>query len=158
VRQEEPLPLVDIVHPSGSVTEEQQERISERISAAAIAAEGLPDNARSRGIAVIAWHAADRVFVGGKPSDHPRFDVQVRAFAEALTHQRRVELVDQITEAFRAEGSDGRTVWCTFYPLQRGSFGAGGSLVSYDQVQAMTHDSTCRLVRVGTACVTTIRR
>ncbi|CAM5520013.1 hypothetical protein MAUB1S_08678 [Mycolicibacterium aubagnense] len=134
------MPLVDIVHPSVSLTVEQQERISERVTAAAIAAEGLADNARSRGIAVIAWHTVGRVFVGGKPSDTPRFDVQVRAFAEALTHQRRAELVDQITQAFRAEGFDGRIVWCTFYSLQPGSFGAGGGLVSYDQVQAMTHD------------------
>ncbi|HEV2505097.1 MAG TPA: tautomerase family protein [Mesorhizobium sp.] len=134
------MPLIDIVHASGSLTSEQQQRISERITAAAITAEGLPDNVRSRAIAVVAWHAADSIFVGGKPADHRRFDVRVRAFAEALTDQRRTQLVEQVTQAFRDEGGDGRTVWCTFYPLQPGTFGAGGSLVSYDQVKAMMRD------------------
>lgn len=138
MRKDQPLPLIDIVHASGSLTREQQARISDRITAAAIAAEGFPDNARSRAIAVIAWHVAECVFVGGKPADHPRFDVKIRAFAEALTDQSRSELVERVTQAFSDEGGDGRTVWCTFYPLQPGTFGAGGSLVSYDQVKAMT--------------------
>jgi phenylpyruvate tautomerase PptA (4-oxalocrotonate tautomerase family) len=140
---EHAMPCIDIRITDGSLDETQMSRIVERITAAAMAAEGLPDNAISRSISVVTVGRHDRVFVGGKPAQDPRFHVTIHAFADALDDTTRRQLVAEVTQAFRAEhpGCDegrGRTVWCIINELPAATFAVGGALVSLQQVRALT--------------------
>ncbi|WP_230533584.1 tautomerase family protein [Microvirga roseola] len=47
------MPLIDIRYTEGGLDDAQMARIADRITAVALEAEGLPDNAASRAISVV---------------------------------------------------------------------------------------------------------
>lgn len=137
------MPFVDIRYTEGSLGDDQLARITDRITQAAIAAEGLADNAISRSISVVTAGRHERLFVGGQPARAPRFLVTIRAFADAMDLAARETLVAEVTAAFASEceacrETGGRTVWCVIEELPAATFAVGGRFVSLDQVRALT--------------------
>ena len=137
------MPFVDIRYAEDSLDDDQLARVADRITAAAIAADGLVDSPISQSISVVTVSRHEQLFVGGRLAREPRVLVTIRAFAGAMDLAARDKLVAEITAAFASEneawrGAGGRLVWCVIEELPAATFAVGGRFVSLDAVRALT--------------------
>jgi phenylpyruvate tautomerase PptA (4-oxalocrotonate tautomerase family) len=136
------MPLVDVLCPRNTLSEAQRASLAEELTRVALGAEGLPDNAASRAIAVVTFREADAVFVGGRPDERARFAVFLYALAGALAPEARREVHGRVRDAFQRACPEllvrgGANAWSMVNEIEEGDFGVAGAPVSIELVRSL---------------------
>ncbi|WP_432488282.1 hypothetical protein [Kineococcus sp. SYSU DK018] len=129
------MPLVEISHSRDALGEKQLDALADRLSAIALAAEGLPDTPTSRPLAVVTTRAWDGVHVGGRPSGEPRIDVVLHTLPGVLDEPARAAVLAELTSAVveEVDGMDARgggRVWCRVHETLPSGFSVAGRVMS----------------------------
>ncbi len=79
------------------------------------------------------------IFAAGRPVSEPTFRVQVTIPQGALSDRRKAELVSEatrvISEAAGLGEADGLRVWVLINEVPDGNWGAGGRVVTFDELK-----------------------
>ena len=134
------MPICEISYPRGLLSEDERNRVSSRITALLIEAEGLQDNAVSRSICLITINESEWVFIGGELSSQGKIVVKIYAFSEAYSEVQKSGLYSKIAAIFAEENAATRTlrgnnVWCLVLPIEANNFGVGGVAVSLEMTR-----------------------
>jgi phenylpyruvate tautomerase PptA (4-oxalocrotonate tautomerase family) len=136
------MPLIDLHVPAGALPEGVGESLLEELATILLRWEGAPDTPFFREITWTYLHEAT-LAVGGRPGGAPRYRVEVSVPAGALSQRRKAGVIaDMHAAVARAAGIDGDPdaalhVWTLIRDVPEGSWGAGGTPVTYAQLQKL---------------------
>ena len=162
------MPFVEVYSPAGAVSEEQRNRISERLIPEVMEAEGVPDTEAVRSLSWLVWHEPVLWSIGGKtlgPGDAPPFMVRVGIPAASLNDEKRAEIVKRVTQVL-ADADENPERFYAAPPasfivideLREGNLGSAGmvfrfhDIVSYALKGApglMTEEEVSEALRLG---------
>jgi phenylpyruvate tautomerase PptA (4-oxalocrotonate tautomerase family) len=140
--------MIELTAPVGSLTEEGRAGVQRDLAMALLGWERAPDTAFFRSIAWTYLHELPPGAQTTAEDDAPRFRVDVRVPAGALSERRKAGLVGELTSiVLTAAGLTERAadrVWVLIHEQPDGTWGAGGSIVRYsDLVElAQAHTAT----------------
>lgn len=134
------MPICEVSYAKGIISENEEEKIVERLTALLLKAEGLEDNPKSRSVCLINMHPSHSMYIGGKHTDVGKIVVKIHVFAEAYTDSIKNTLYSDITRVFIDENKytgeqKGNNVWCVIIPVEKNNFGVGGNPVTLEMVK-----------------------
>ena len=95
------MPLIQVVAPKGSVSDDRRAEISRALLDEVIKAEGAPDTPLVRSITWVMWSEIDDWWVGSAPlsaDDPPRYIVRVGVPGGAMDDTQRQAMVECVTQ------------------------------------------------------------
>ena len=138
------MPFVEVFSPKGAVSEDQRNRISERLVREVMEAEGAPDNEIARSISWLAWHEPVIWSIGGRDvgdGEPGRYVVRVTVPAGSLTDEKRAEIVRRVTQVLSdADHDPGRlfalpiSSFVLLNEVPEGNWGAVGQVVGFSDI------------------------
>jgi phenylpyruvate tautomerase PptA (4-oxalocrotonate tautomerase family) len=138
------MPMLDIYVPEGALTAEVEDGLVAQLTDLLLVHEGAdPGNAEAQSIAWVWVHRPARVFVGGKPTDRPRYKVVPQVPEGQYDDQRRASMIAALTEAvLDAEERMGRSrdpfvVWAFPTEIPEGTWGGGGRVFRLADIAAL---------------------
>jgi len=137
------MTMVDAWIPENALRPEAEARLLKEVTDILIRAEGYePDNQVAQSLTYLFLHRPAAVFVGGAPSESPRYRIMSSAPEGQYTDAARAALVREITEAVaRAEGVTfeqvARRVWIFPTEITEGEWGAGGRINRLADIHAL---------------------
>ncbi|MFD4637090.1 4-oxalocrotonate tautomerase family protein [Lentzea sp. NPDC058436] len=128
------MPMIELTAPAGSLTDTGRRTVQRDLAAIALKWEGLPDTEFIRSLAWAYLHELPAGAQTTAADDLPRFRVDVRVQAGALSDQRRDGLVREATAVvLKAAGldiADAARVWVLIHEQAVRTWGAGGQVVT----------------------------
>jgi phenylpyruvate tautomerase PptA (4-oxalocrotonate tautomerase family) len=129
------MPMLDAYIPKGALAPEAEQRLLAELTDILLKWEGAdPTNPRTRAASWVFLHHPDAVYVGGVPSDGPRYRIVASVPEGQLDNERRAGMVAAVTDAvLDAEEEAGRkrnpyAVWVIANQIPDGTWGAGGKI------------------------------
>ncbi|MFD3586880.1 4-oxalocrotonate tautomerase family protein [Streptomyces sp. NPDC058683] len=136
------MPMVRLTVPPASLTQEGRKTIQHDLAAVLLRWEGAADTAFFR---AQAWSYLVELPEGAQTTaedDEPRFLVDVTVPQGALSERRKAGLVEDATKAVLAAAGlapdDALRVWVLVHEQPDGTWGAGGSVIRYADLVALT--------------------
>ncbi|MFG2193976.1 4-oxalocrotonate tautomerase family protein [Streptomyces sp. NPDC048639] len=138
------MPFIQLTAPEGALTPEGRETIRTTLARLLLRWDGAPDTAFFRSVT---WTQFDELPPGALTAledDEPRFRVDVRVPAGALSQRRKEGLIGDVTAAvLKAAGlseADALRIWVLVHEQPDGTWGAGGNVVRYADLVALAAD------------------
>ena len=136
------MPFIDVLCQKTSGSPSQRALLADELTRVALEAEGLPDNAVARSIAVVTFREVDGVYVGGRPDESPRFNVFLYVLHGAVTAERKRAVHARILDAFEKVCPElltrkGANVWSILNEIDDGAFGSAGKPASIELVRQL---------------------
>ncbi|MGX5214760.1 tautomerase family protein [Streptomyces violaceus] len=135
------MPMIRLTAPAGALTEQGRRSIQRDLAAVLLRWEGAPDTAFFR---AQAWGYLTELPEGAQTTaedDAPRFLVEVTVPQGALSERRKAGLVEEATQTVLAAAGlgqdDALRVWVLVHEQPDGTWGAGGSVIRYDDLVAL---------------------
>jgi phenylpyruvate tautomerase PptA (4-oxalocrotonate tautomerase family) len=135
------MPMIELTAPAGSLTPEGRASIQRELATTLLRWERAPDTAFFRSIA---WSYLHELPAGAQATAEdaaPRFRVDVRVPAGALSDRRKAGLVEDVTASvLRAAGlpdAESLRVWVLIHEQADGTWGGGGRIVRYNDLVAL---------------------
>ncbi len=129
------MPMLDAYIPKGALAPEAEQRLLAELTDILIEWEGAdPTNPRTRAASWVFLHHPEAVYVGGTPSEEPRYRIVASVPEGQLDAERRAGMVAAVTDAILdAEEAAGRkrnpfAVWVIANQIPDGTWGAGGKI------------------------------
>lgn len=143
------MPMLDIHIPQDALTTEVEEHLVARLTDLLITHEGNdPTNVEARSITWTWVHRPANVFVGGEPTDRPRYKLVPQLPEGQYDDQRRAAMIAALTDAvLDAEERMGRSrdpfiVWVFPIEIPEGTWGGGGEVYRLADIAALVLEST----------------
>lgn len=135
------MPMITLTVPAGVFDDTARRDLQADLAATLLKWEGAPDTAFFR---AQAWSRIEEVTgyrFGALEDDFPRFRVDVTVPEGALSARRKAGLVTdvtaQITAAAGLAEDDALRVWVLIHEQPEGTWGAGGAIVSFQDLRAI---------------------
>ncbi|WP_328413547.1 tautomerase family protein [Streptomyces violaceus] len=135
------MPMIRLTAPAGALTEQGRPSIQRDLAAVLLRWEGAPDTAFFR---AQAWSYLTELPEGAQTTaedDAPRFLVEVTVPQRALSERRKAGLIEEATQTVLAAAGlgqdDALRVWVLVHEQPDGTWGAGGSVIRYDDLVAL---------------------
>ncbi|GAA2407594.1 tautomerase family protein [Streptomyces coeruleofuscus] len=135
------MPMIRLTAPAGALTEQGRQSIQRDLAAVLLRWEGAPDTAFFR---AQAWSYLTELPEDAQTTaedDAPRFLVEVTVPQGALSERRKAGLVEEATKNVLAAAGlgpdDALRVWVLVHEQPDGMWGAGGSVIRYDDLVAL---------------------
>ncbi|GAA2916563.1 MULTISPECIES: tautomerase family protein [Streptomyces] len=135
------MPMIRLTAPVGALTEQGRPSIQGDLAAVLLRWEGAPDTAFFR---AQAWSYLTELPEGAQTTaedDAPRFLVEVTVPQGALSERRKAGLIEEATQTVLAAAGlgqdDALRVWVLVHEQPDGTWGAGGSVIRYDDLVAL---------------------
>ncbi|MFD3580937.1 4-oxalocrotonate tautomerase family protein [Streptomyces sp. NPDC058683] len=136
------MPMIRLTVPTGALTEEGRAAVQRDLAAVLLRWEGAPDTAFFRSQA---WSYLAELPEGTQTTaedDAPRFLVEVTVPQGALSERRKAGLVQDVTTTVLAAAGlapdDALRVWVLVHEQPDGTWGAGGSVIRYADLVALS--------------------
>ena len=140
------MPLIELTVPAGALTEEGRAGIQRELAGTLLRWEGAPDKETFRSVA---WSYVHELPPGAQVTaqdDAPRFRVDIRIPAGALSDRRKAGVVQEMTQvvlkAAGLEQGDAGRVWVLIHEQADGTWGAGGRIVRHEDLVALARSSS----------------
>lgn len=134
------MPMIELTAPAGSLTDAGRKSVQRDLATLLLKWEGAPDNEFFRSVAWTYLHELPAGAQTTAEDDAPRFRVDVRVPAGALSDRRKAGLVQEATalvlEAAGLGESDAMRVWVLIHEQPEGTWGAGGQIVKFAELKA----------------------
>lgn len=134
------MPMIELTAPVGSLTDAGRKSVQRDLAALLLKWEGAPDNEFFRSVAWTYLHELPAGAQTTAQDDAPRFRVDVRVPAGALSDRRKAGLVQEATalvlEAAGLGEADALRVWVLIHEQPEGTWGAGGQIVKFADLKA----------------------
>ncbi|WP_245821864.1 tautomerase family protein [Lentzea waywayandensis] len=132
--------MIELTAPAGSLTDAGRKSVQRDLAALLLKWEGAPDNEFFRSVAWTYLHELPTGAQTTAEDDAPRFRVDVRVPAGALSDRRKAGLVQEATalvlEAAGLGEADALRVWVLIHEQPEGTWGAGGQIVKFADLKA----------------------
>ena len=139
------MPMIELTAPAGSLTDAGRKSVQRDLAALLLKWEGAPDNEFFRSVAWTYLHELPAGAQTTAEDDAPRFRVDVRVPAGALSDRRKAGLVQEATalvlEAAGLGEADAMRVWVLIHEQAEGTWGAGGQIVKFAELKALAQNS-----------------
>ena len=139
------MPMIELTAPAGSLTDAGRKSVQRDLAALLLKWEGAPDNEFFRSVAWTYLHELPAGAQTTAQDDAPRFRVDVRVPAGALSDRRKAGLVQEATalvlEAAGLGEADAMRVWVLIHEQAEGTWGAGGQIVKFAELKALAQNS-----------------
>ena len=139
------MPMIELTVPAGSLTDAGHKSVQRDLAALLLKWEGAPDNEFFRSVAWTYLHELPAGAQTTAEDDAPRFRVDVRVPAGALSDRRKAGLVQEATalvlEAAGLGEADAMRVWVLIHEQAEGTWGAGGQIVKFAELKALAQNS-----------------
>lgn len=131
------MPVCEISYPCGLLSENEKDRVVERVTRLLLEAEGLEDNPVSRSICLVDIQESGSMYVGGNRTDKGKVVIKIFVFHEAYSAATKENLYIEMTNIFIEENSytresKGNNIWCLVFPVRDNDFGVGGKPVTLE--------------------------
>ncbi|WP_439661747.1 tautomerase family protein [Lentzea sp. HUAS TT2] len=137
--------MIELTAPAGSLTDAGRKSVQRDLAALLLKWEGAPDNEFFRSVAWTYLHELPAGAQTTAEDDAPRFRVDVRVPAGALSDRRKAGLVQEATalvlEAAGLGEADAMRVWVLIHEQPEGTWGAGGQIVKFAELKALAQNS-----------------
>jgi phenylpyruvate tautomerase PptA (4-oxalocrotonate tautomerase family) len=134
------MPMIELTAPAGSLTDAGRKSVQRDLATLLLKWEGAPDNEFFRSVAWTYLHELPAGAQTTAQDDAPRFRVDVRVPAGALSDRRKAGLVREATalvlEAAGLDEGDAMRVWVLIHEQPEGTWGAGGQIVKFAELKA----------------------
>ena len=137
--------MLDAYIPSGTLAPEAEHRLLAELTGILLEWEGAdPKNSRTLAASWVFLHRPEAVYVGGMPSEEPRYRIVASVPEGQLDAKRRAGMVAAVTEAILAAEEDaGRkrnpyAVWVIANEIPEGTWGAGGKIFGLADIAGST--------------------
>lgn len=136
------MPMIDALIPADALTPEAETRLFKELTDILLRAEGFePGNQNAQSVSVLFLHRPAAVFVGGAPSELPRYRIVPSVPEGQYTEASRAMLVEAVTRAVaRAEGGTfedvAPRVWVFPTEIPDGQWGSRGVIRRLPDIQA----------------------
>lgn len=134
------MPMIELTAPAGSLTDAGRASVQRDLAALLLKWEGAPDNEFFRSVAWTYLHELPAGAQTTAEDDAPRFRVDVRVPAGALSDRRKAGLVQEATALVLAAAGlgegDAMRVWVLIHEQAEGTWGAGGQIVKFAELKA----------------------
>jgi 4-oxalocrotonate tautomerase family enzyme len=137
------MPLIDLTYPAGTFSADARAELVDELGVVLRRAERAPETQFFRDITWVNVHELPegRIFAAGRPVSEPTFRVQVTIPQGALSDRRKAEFVSEATRAIsevaRLGEADGLRVWVLIDEVPAGNWGAGGRVVTIDDLNGV---------------------
>ncbi|PWK84051.1 phenylpyruvate tautomerase PptA (4-oxalocrotonate tautomerase family) [Lentzea atacamensis] len=135
------MPMIELTVPAGSLTDAGRKSVQRDLANLLLKWEGAPDNAFFRSVAWAYLHELPAGAQTTAEDDAPRFRVDVRVPAGALSERRKAGLVQEATalvlEAAGLGEADVMRVWVLIHEQAEGTWGSGGKIVRFADLVEM---------------------
>jgi phenylpyruvate tautomerase PptA (4-oxalocrotonate tautomerase family) len=137
------MPIFEVTYPEGALTPDARSQLMNDLTTALLKAERAPDTEFFRSVTWSYAHElpAGSVHAAGQPVEQPTFRIDVTTPEGALSDRRRKELVEEATalvrEAAGIPEEEALRVWVLMHEVAEGSWGAGGQVIQFKQLQAI---------------------
>jgi 4-oxalocrotonate tautomerase family enzyme len=137
------MPLIDLTYPAGTFAPETRTELVDQLGVVLRRAERAPETQFFRDITWVNVHElpAGTIFAAGRPVQAPTFRMQVTIPQGALSDRRKAELVSEatrvISDAAGLSDADGLRVWVLIDEVPAGNWGAGGHVVTIDDLKGL---------------------
>lgn len=135
------MPMIELTAPAGSLTDAGRKSVQKDLAALLLKWEGAPDNEFFRSVAWTYLHELPEGAQTTAEDDAPRFRVDVRVPAGALSDRRKAGLVREATalvlDAAGLGEGDAMRVWVLIHEQPEGTWGAGGQIVKFAELKAL---------------------
>ncbi|MGW6931136.1 tautomerase family protein [Lentzea sp. NPDC054927] len=132
--------MIELTAPAGSLTEAGRASVQRDLATLLLKWEGAPDNEFFRSVAWTYLHELPAGAQTTAEDDAPRFRVDVRVPAGALSDRRKAGLVQDATALVLAAAGlgegDAMRVWVLIHEQPEGTWGAGGQIVKFAELKA----------------------
>ena len=135
------MPLIDLTYPAGTFTPEVRTELVDELGVVLRRAERAPETQFFRDITWVNVHELPEgtIFAAGRPVSEPTFRVQVTIPQGALSDRRKAEFVSEATRVISVAAglgdADGLRVWVLIDEVPAGNWGAGGQIVTIDDLK-----------------------
>lgn len=135
------MPMIELTAPVGSLTDAGRKSVQKDLAALLLKWEGAPDTEFFRSVAWTYLHELPEGAQTTAEDDAPRFRVDVRVPAGALSDRRKAGLVQEATalvlDAAGLGEADAMRVWVLIHEQPEGTWGAGGQIVKFAELKAL---------------------
>ncbi|NKE58133.1 4-oxalocrotonate tautomerase [Lentzea sp. PSKA42] len=139
------MPMIELTAPAGSLTDAGRKSVQRDLAALLLKWEGAPDNEFFRSVAWTYLHELPAGAQTTAEDDAPRFRVDVRVPAGALSDRRKAGLVREATalvlDAAGLGEADVMRVWVLIHEQAEGTWGAGGQIVRFAELRELAAKS-----------------
>ena len=135
------MPLIDLTYPAGTFTPETRTELVDELGVVLRRAERAPETQFFRDITWVNVHELPEgtIYAAGRTVSEPTFRVQVTIPQGALSDRRKAEFVSEATRVISAAAglsdADGLRVWVLIDEVPAGNWGAGGRVVTIDDLK-----------------------
>ncbi len=135
------MPLIDLTYPAGTFTPEARTELADELGVVLRRAERAPETQFFRDITWVNIHELPEgtILAAGRPVQEPTFRMQVTIPDGALSDRRKAELMSEATRVISAAAglgeADGLRVWVLVNEVPAGNWGAGGRVVTIDDLK-----------------------
>lgn len=137
------MPLIDLTYPAGTFTPEARTALADELGVVLRRAERAPETQFFRDITWMNIHELPEgtVFAAGRPVEAPVFRVHVTVPDGALSERRKAEFIAEATRVISTAAglgeADGLRVWVLINEVPSGNWGAGGRVVTIDDLKGV---------------------
>lgn len=132
------MPMMDITLPEGTLDADARQALVDELTSVLLRAERAPETEFFRSVTWVYAHELppDAVYTSGRPAEQPIVRLEVTTPEGALSQRRRAELIAEATRviATALQASPDR-VWVLCREIPEGSWGAGGRVVAFRELQ-----------------------
>lgn len=135
------MPLIDLTYPAGTFTPEGRTELADELGIVLRRAERAPETQFFRDITWVNIHELPEgmILAAGRPVQEPTFRMQVTIPEGALSDRRKAELVSEATRVISTAAglgeAEGLRVWVLIDEVPAGNRGAGGRMVTIDDLK-----------------------
>jgi phenylpyruvate tautomerase PptA (4-oxalocrotonate tautomerase family) len=144
------MPFVELFVPKGSLDQDHQQKVGERLVSEVMLAEGAPDTEAARDISWLVINEIDAWFVGGRrlpEGEKPKYVVRVGVPAGSMNDDKRADIVKRVTRVLAdadedpTRFADPGTAWVHINEVPEGNWGARGEIVRIEDIVALVSGS-----------------
>jgi phenylpyruvate tautomerase PptA (4-oxalocrotonate tautomerase family) len=144
------MPMIQLTAPAGALTPQGRENVQRELASTLLRWERAPDTALVRSVAWSYLHELPDGAQTTAEDDEPRFRVDVTVPHGALSDRRKAELVKEATAVVLNSAALGESeamrVWVLIHEQPDGTWGAGGSIVRYSDLNALAQEQRVNAV------------
>lgn len=144
------MPFVQLHIPKGALSDTHCQRLSERLAAEVMDAEGAPDTPAARAISWLLVHEHEHWIVGGQtvtPDEAPRYVVEITMPEGTLDEPQRAAIVERVNNVIADLEEDGERLyttpaaWVLLHEQPEGFWGTAGQVVRYADIRNWVYEA-----------------
>jgi 4-oxalocrotonate tautomerase family enzyme len=154
------MPLIDLTYPAGTLTPGARTALADELGKVLRRAERAPETEFFQNITWVNLHEMPEgtFLAAGRPMSEPAFRIQITVPEGALSDRRKAEFVAEATrvvkDATGMSDADALRIWVLINDVPSGNWGAGGQVVTIEDLKGFAARETDRAAANGAAAKT----